>query len=166
MATLTEAHNMERLTSATITCEVSPTLLTSIRHMTCLLLKALRFSHCTKPASAKCRGLVTKCKGPREGERMEAKQRLFFSFWPTFVHNFHRERELLSVPAGNHERLELDVLGIIVEDMYQRVLSLQNAYFFFYFMKGKWMWSASTWKSICCIRRYVETLMMKKVQLW
>lgn len=74
--------------------------------MTCLLLKALRFSHCTKPASAKCRGLVTKCKGPREGERIEAKQRLFFSFWPTFVHNFHRERELLSVPAGNHERLE------------------------------------------------------------
>lgn len=74
---------------------------------------------------------MTKRKGPREEERREAKQSP--SGLPLCT-NFHRERELLSVLAGNHERVELDVLGIIVEDMYQRVLSLQNAYFFFYFM--------------------------------
>ena len=76
---------------------------------------------------------MTKRKGPREEERREAKQSP--SGLPLCT-NFHRERELLSVLAGNKERVELDVLGIpvIVEDMYQRVLSLQNAYFFFYFM--------------------------------
>lgn len=97
--------------------------------MSRLLLRYFVFP--TKPASAKYGGLVTKRKGPREEERREAKQSP--SGLPLCT-NFHRERELLIVLAGNHERVELDVLGVIVEDMYQRVLSLQNAYFFFYFM--------------------------------
>lgn len=93
--------------------------------------QALRFSH--KALERKTRGTGDEAQDqrPREEERREAKQSP--SDLPLCT-NFHRERELLSVPDGNHERVELDVLGIIVEDMYQRVLSLQNAYFFFYFM--------------------------------
>ena len=47
--------------------------------------QALRFSHCTKPASAQRGGLVTKRKGPREGERREAKQGLALFFLLAFL---------------------------------------------------------------------------------
>lgn len=131
---MTEAHNMKRITSATITCEVSPTLLTQYTSHDLPPPQALRFSH--KARERKMRGTGDEAQGTKRRRKKRGETRSY-PFPPSglpFCTNFHRERELLSVPAGNHERVEVDVLGIIVEDMYQRVLSLQNAYFFLYFM--------------------------------
>ena len=97
--------------------------------MTCLLLRHFVFT--IEPASAKCGGLETKRKGPREEERREAKQSP--SGLPLCT-NFHRERTAKCPCRKSRKSTELDVLDIIVEDMYQRDLPLQNAYFFLYFM--------------------------------
>ena len=58
--------------------------------MTCLLLRHLVFP--TKPASTKRGVLVTKRKGPREGERREAKQGLALFLLLAFLCT-QRERE-------------------------------------------------------------------------
>ena len=60
-----------------------PTIMTSIRHMACVLLRCLVFP--TK-LSIKRRGMVTKRKGATGGERREVKQGLALFLLPAFLY--------------------------------------------------------------------------------